>query len=136
VWQALSRNVTSCLRNFFRLPLLAEIRKTASEHWSIEHWRQGCSTSRARRSGSPRLRLLDRRGPPRAHRLGRRAPPIPTRRLQLGCYALYAKDMLGVDPEKVDLVEVNLREPTVTPHRWDGARLADIGEQLRLSIRG
>src|SRR2546429_5604780 len=44
--------------------------------------------------------------------------------------------MLGVDPEKVDLVEVNLREPTVTPHRWDGARLADIREQLRLSIRG
>src|SRR2546430_12225123 len=44
---------------------------------------------------------------------------------QLGCYALYAKDMLGVDPEKVDLVEVNLREPTVTPHRWDAARLAD-----------
>src|SRR2546430_10067661 len=55
---------------------------------------------------------------------------------QPGCYALYAKDMLGVDPEKVDLVEVNLREPTVTPHRWDAARLADIREQLRLSIRG
>src|SRR5207247_464199 len=38
VWQALSRNVTACLRNFFRLPLLAEIRTTAAEHWSIEHW--------------------------------------------------------------------------------------------------
>jgi len=36
----------------------------------------------------------------------------------------------------VDLLEVNLREPTVTPHRWDGDRLTDIREQLRLSIRG
>jgi hypothetical protein len=36
----------------------------------------------------------------------------------------------------VDLLEVNLREPTVTPHQWDAARLADIREQLRLSIRG
>ena len=38
VWQALSRNVQSCLRNFFRLPLLASVRRTAPEHWSIEHW--------------------------------------------------------------------------------------------------
>src|SRR5215813_14961007 len=37
VWQALSRNVTLCLRNFFRLPLVGAIRKTSSEHWSIEH---------------------------------------------------------------------------------------------------
>src|SRR5439155_25522608 len=55
---------------------------------------------------------------------------------QLGCYALYAKDILGVDPEKVDLVEVNQRKPTVTPHRWDGGRLADIREPVRLSIGG
>ena len=38
VWQMLRRNVETCLRNFFRLPLLAEVRKTAPEHWSIEHW--------------------------------------------------------------------------------------------------
>ena len=37
-WQALSQNVAGCLRNFFRLPLLAAIRKTPPEHWSIEHW--------------------------------------------------------------------------------------------------
>src|SRR2546427_342551 len=37
-WQALSRNVGLCLRNFFRLPLVASIRKTSPEHWSIEHW--------------------------------------------------------------------------------------------------
>jgi hypothetical protein len=136
VWQALSRNVTSCLRNFFRLPLLAEIRKTASEHWSIEHWSKVLDFE-----GTPiwiapdfgfwtdegRLALID-------WKTGAADPDAAA--FQLGCYALYAKDMLGVDPEKVDLVEVNLREPTVTPHRWDGARLADIREQLRLSIRG
>ena len=33
---------------------------------------------------------------------------------QLGCYALYANDLLGVDPARVDLLEVNLREPLVT----------------------
>jgi len=54
---------------------------------------------------------------------------------QLGCYALYAQDMLGVEPARVDLIEVNLREPAVTPHRWDAARLDDIRERLRLSIR-
>ena len=32
-------------------------------------------------------------------------------------------------------VEVNLREPTVTTHRWDDDRLAAVRDQLRLSIR-
>ena len=32
VWQALSRHVQSCLRNFFHLPLLASMRRTAPEH--------------------------------------------------------------------------------------------------------
>ncbi|RPH73460.1 MAG: PD-(D/E)XK nuclease family protein, partial [Candidatus Rokuibacteriota bacterium] len=54
---------------------------------------------------------------------------------QLGCYALYAQEMLGVEPAKVDLLEANLREPTVAPLRWDEARLEAIREQLRLSIR-
>jgi hypothetical protein len=40
-----------------------------------------------------------------------------------------------VEPAKVDLLEANLREPTVTPLRWDEARLEAIREQLRLSIR-
>ena len=135
-WQALSRNVSTCLRNFFRLPLLAEVRKTAPEHWSIEHWSkvfdfEGTSVWSAPDFGfwndAGRLTLVD-------WKTG--ASDADATAFQLGCYALYAKDMLGVDPEKVDLVEVNLREPTVTPHRWDGARLADIREQLRLSIRG
>src|SRR5947209_255184 len=55
---------------------------------------------------------------------------------QLACYALYARDLLGVEPKTVDLYEVNLREPHVTAHRWDDERLAAVREQLRLSIRG
>jgi hypothetical protein len=54
---------------------------------------------------------------------------------QLGCYALYAHEVLGVAPRQTDLVEVNLRAPTVTAHRWDDDRLQAVREQLRLSIR-
>src|SRR5712691_409213 len=54
---------------------------------------------------------------------------------QLGCYALYAHEVLGVSPARTDLIEVNLREPTVTLHRWDDDRLAAVRDQLRLSIR-
>jgi hypothetical protein len=43
--------------------------------------------------------------------------------------------MLKVPPSQVDLFEVNLREPVVSDHRWDDARLEEIKEQLRLSIR-
>jgi hypothetical protein len=35
----------------------------------------------------------------------------------------------------VDLLEVNLREPLVSAHTWDAARLEAVREQLRLSIR-
>ena len=55
--------------------------------------------------------------------------------VQLGCYALYARDILDVPPALVDLLEVNLREGTVTVHPWDEARLDAIRERLRLSIR-
>ena len=43
--------------------------------------------------------------------------------------------MLGVPPAQVALFEANLREPLVTPLRWDDERLLAIQEQLRLSIR-
>ncbi len=56
-------------------------------------------------------------------------------RPMFGCYALYANDVLGVEPARVDLLEANLREPVVTPHRWSDARLEEVKEQLRLSIR-
>ena len=56
--------------------------------------------------------------------------------VQLGCYALYARDVLEVPPELVDLLEVNLREGTVTAHAWDAGRVETTRERLRLSIRG
>lgn len=135
-WKALSRNVAQCLRNFFRLPLLAEIRRTPPEHWSIEHWSKSFDFE-----GTPvwvapdfgywteegRLGLVDwKTGAGRGDGAA----------FQLGCYALYAREVLGVDPEKVDLLEVNLREPRVSRHHWDGERLDEVRAQLRLSIRG
>ena len=134
-WQALSRNVATCLRNFFRLPLLAAIRKTAPEHWSIEHWSkvfdfEGTSVWVAPDFGfwseEGRLALVD-------WKTG--AGNGETAAFQLGCYALYANEVLGVPPAKVDLWEANLREPRVTPLRWDDARLEQIKEQVRLSVR-
>ena len=134
-WQALSRNVSTCLRNFFRLPLLAEVRKTAPEHWSIEHWSkvfdfEGTPVWSAPDFGfwndAGRLTLVD-------WKTG--ASDADATAFQLGCYALYAREVLGVPAAQVVLLEVNLREPTVTPLAWDDARLEAIREQLRLSIR-
>lgn len=134
-WQAMSRNVEACLRNFFRLPLLARIRATAPEHWSIEHWSkvfefEGTSMWIAPDFGfwteEGRLALIDWKTG------GKNGDGAA---FQLGCYALYAAELLGVPPAKVDLLEVNLREPEVTGHRWDDERLDAIREQLRLSIR-
>jgi len=134
-WQALSRNVSTCLRNFFRLPLLAEVRKTAPEHWSIEHWSkvfdfEGTPVWSAPDFGfwndAGRLTLVD-------WKTG--ASDADATAFQLGCYALYAREVLGVPAAQVVLLEVNLREPTVTPLAWDDGRLEAIREQLRLSIR-
>jgi len=135
VWQALSRNVMTCLRNFFRLPLLATIRKTTPEHWSIEHWSrtfefEGVPIWMAPDFGfwtdDGRLALVD-------WKTGGATPDGAA--FQLGCYALYAAEVLGVPPAKVDLFEANLREPEVTQLQWSDARLDAIKEQLRLSIR-
>ena len=135
VWQALSRHVQPCLRNFFRLPLLASVRRTAPEHWSIEHWSkvfdfEGTPVWIAPDFGfwtvEGRLALVD-------WKTG--AADIEATAFQLGCYALYAREMLGVEPARVDLLQVNLREPEVTPLTWDDGRLEEIRQQLRLSIR-
>lgn len=135
-WLALRAGVVACLRNFFRLPLLAHARRTPPEHWSIEHWSRVLDFE-----GTPvwiapdfgfwsedgRLTLVD-------WKTGG-ADPAATA-FQLGCYALYAREMLGVEPARVDLLEVNLRGPVVTPLTWDDGRLEDVRAQLRLSIRG
>jgi hypothetical protein len=134
-WQALSRSVATCLRNFFRLELLARIRKTPPEHWSIEHWSkvfdfEGTAIWIAPDFGfwtdEGRLALVD-------WKTGASDPDATA--FQLGCYAFYAHAVLGVEPARVDLYEANLRDPAVTPLRWDETRLEAIREQLRLSIR-
>jgi hypothetical protein len=135
VWQMLRRNVETCLRNFFRLPLLAEARRTPAEHWSIEHWSKVFDFEGTKVWSAPdfgfwsdagRLTLVD-------WKTGGSNPDSTA--FQLGCYALYAQEVLGVKPASVDLLEANLREPLVTPVAWDDARLEHIREQLRLSIR-
>ena len=135
VWQALSRNVATCLRNFFRLPLLATIRRSEREHWSIEHWSktfefEGTPVWMAPDFGfwtdEGRLALVD-------WKTGASDPDNTA--FQLGCYALYADEVLNVPPVKVDLYEANLREPLVTPLAWSDDRLEAIKERLRLSVR-
>jgi hypothetical protein len=135
VWQALRGSVVTCLRNFFRLRLLTDIRATTPEHWSIEHWSkvfdfEGTPVWIAPDFGywnaAGRLTLVD-------WKTG--ASDADATAFQLGCYALYAREVLGVEPAQVDLLEANLREPTVTPLKWDDRRLDTIREQLRLSIR-
>jgi hypothetical protein len=134
-WRALRGNVETCLRNFFRLPLLAEVRASEAEHWSIEHWSRSFEFE-----GTPMWIAPDFGFWSRANRLvlvdwktGGGDPEGTA--FQLGCYALYAWEVLGVPPAQVDLMEANLRQPEVTIHRWDDGRLEAIRGQLRLSIR-
>jgi hypothetical protein len=135
-WQVLRDHVLRCLRAFHRLPLLAEIRQTPRERWIlIEDVRafdfEGTPVFAAPDFGywttGERLALVD-------WKTG--SPDPEETAVQLGCYALYARDVLDVPPEAVDLLEVNLREGRVTVHPWDEARAGAIRERLRLSIRG
>jgi hypothetical protein len=134
-WQALSAGVALCLRNFFRLPLVASIRRTPPEHWSIEHWSKVFEFEGTQVWAAPDFGFWTEEG-----RLGlidwkTGGSGGDGAAFQLGCYALYAREVLGVPPGKVELYEVNLREPRVTRHDWDGDRLAGVQAQLRLSIR-
>ncbi len=134
-WQVLRDHVLRCLRNFQRLPLLAEIRETPRERWIlIEDVRafefEGTPVYAAPDFGywttGDRLALVD-------WKTGRPDPEETA--VQLGGYALYARDILDAAPEVVDLLEVNLREASVTVHPWDHARVEATRERLRLSIR-
>jgi len=133
-WQALRDHIIRCLRNFHRLPLLAEIKRTPTDRWILiedigsfafegstifaapdfGYWSQG-----------DRLQLVD-------WKTGGSGDDAS---LQLGGYALYAFEMLAVDPARVDLLEVNLREGKVTAHPCDAASLDRVREHIRLSVR-
>jgi hypothetical protein len=134
VWQALSRHVTTCIRNFFRLPLLAEIRRTPHQHWLVEY-----ASKAFEFEGTPvwvapdfgfwrgdRLVLVD-------WKTGSAGPQASA--FQLGCYALYADEVLKRPPHQVDLLEANLRDGTVIPLHWSEDQLDSVRDQVRLSIR-
>lgn len=134
-WQALSRHVVSCVRNFFRLPLLAEIRRTPLEHWLIEYSSKAFEFEGTAIWVAPdfgfwnaenRLVLVD-------WKTGAADPDATA--FQLGCYALYAHEVLKQPPARVDLFEANLRDGMVTAVHWDDDRLDAIQERIRFSIR-
>ncbi len=133
-WQALRDGVVRCLRNFHRLPLLADIKRTPGQRWIfIEDIGsfpfEGTVVYAAPDFGywneSDRLELVDWKTGGNGANAG----------LQLGGYALYALEVLGVAPERVDLLEVNLREARVTSHPCDEATLERVREHIRLSLR-
>ena len=133
-WQALRDHVIRCLRNFHRLPLLGEIKRTPTERWILIEdigsfpW-EGTRVLTAPDFGywdqSDRLQLVD-------WKTGGGGDDAS---LQLGGYALYALEVLGVDLPRVDLLEVNLREGKVTSHPWDEASLDRVREHVRFSVR-
>jgi hypothetical protein len=134
-WRLLREHVLRCLRNFHRLALVAEIRATPRERWIlIEDMRafdfEGTPVYAAPDFGywttEDRLVLVD-------WKTG--SPDPEETAVQLGGYALYARDILEVPPARVDLLEVNLRAGEVTAHPWDEDRLAHMRDRLRLSIR-
>lgn len=134
-WQALRQHVEGCVRTFLRLPLLAEIRRTPLAHWLVEYSSkafefEGTAVWVAPDFGfwndADRLVLVD-------WKTGASAPESTA--FQLGCYALYAHEVLKRPPEQVDLLEVNLRDGAVTEVHWDDARLQAIKERVRFSIR-
>src|SRR2546428_4914657 len=118
-WQALRENVATCLRNFFRLPLLAEIRRTSPEHWSIDHWSKVFDFEGTQVWVAPDIRFWTSEG-----RLGlvdwKTGGGAGGASFQLGCYALYARDLLGVDPNTGVLYQDHHREPPPAPLRWGG----------------
>jgi PD-(D/E)XK nuclease superfamily protein len=134
-WQALSRHVVSCVRTFFRLPLLAEIRRTPLAHWLIEYSSKAFEFEGTAIWVAPdfgfwseanRLVLVD-------WKTGASDPAATA--FQLGCYALYAAEVLKQPPHQVDLFEANLRDGAVTAVQWDDDRLDAIRERIRFSIR-
>lgn len=132
-WQALRDRVVRCLRNFHRLDLLAEIKRTPIERWiliedigswSFEGTRLLTAPDFGYWTAADRLVLVD-------WKTGGGGDAS----LQLGGYALYALEVLGVDLPRVDLLEVNLREGKVAAHPWDGISLDRVREHIRLSVR-
>ena len=123
-----------CLRNFHRLPLLEDIKRTPTERWTFiedigsfpyEGTRLFSAPDFGYWNAADRLQLVDWKTGGNGEGAG----------LQLGGYALYALEVLHVDLARVDLLEVNLREGKVTTHPWDEVSLDRVREHIRLSVR-
>jgi hypothetical protein len=133
-WQAMRDHVVRCLRNFHRLPLLADIKRTPTDRWILIEDVRSFTFEGTRIFAAPdfgywndadRLQLVD-------WKTGGNGEDAS---LQLGCYALYALELLGVELPRVDLLEVNLREGNVVTHPWNEVSLDRVLEHLRLSVR-
>jgi PD-(D/E)XK nuclease superfamily len=133
-WQAMRDNVVRCLRNFHRLPLFADIKATPTERWVLiedigafdfEGTRVFAAPDFGYWNTADRLQLVD-------WKTGGNGADAS---LQLGGYALYAREVMGVDPARVDLLEVNLREGKVSSHPWDAGILDRVRDHIRLSAR-
>ncbi|HET7874107.1 MAG TPA: PD-(D/E)XK nuclease family protein [Methylomirabilota bacterium] len=133
-WQALRDHVTRCLRNFHRLPLLADIKRTPTDRWILiedigsfdfEGTRVFAAPDFAYWNEAGRLELVDWKTGGNGQEAG----------LQLGGYALYALEVLRVALPRVDLLEVNLRDGRVAAHPWDEVSLDRVREHVRLSVR-
>jgi hypothetical protein len=127
-------NVIRCLRNFYRLPLFADIKATPPERWvliedigsfAFEGTKVFAAPDFGYWNGADRLQLVD-------WKTGGAGADAS---LQLGGYALYARETMGVDPDRVDLLEVNLREGKVTTHPWGSLDLDRVRDHIRLSVR-
>lgn len=132
-WQAIRDHVVRCLRNFHRLPLLSDIKATPTGRWiliedigsfAFEGTTVFAAPDFGYWSAADRLQLVD-------WKTGNGGDAS----LQLGGYALYALEMLHVDPSRVDLLEVNLRDGRVTAHPCHAASLDQVREHIRLSVR-
>ena len=135
-WQILRDHVCRCLRNFHRLPLLEDIRGTPPERWILLEDIRAFEFEGTPIYAAPDFGYWTQRTG-WCWWLEDRQPAIPTRRRSSWAgMRSYARDILDVAPERVDLLEVNLRAGEVTLHPWDEARLDDIRARLRLSIRG
>ena len=133
-WQALRDHVIRCLRNFHRLPLLAEVKRVPTERWILIEDIGSFAWDGIRIFTAPdfgywnqvdRLQLVD-------WKTGGNGEDAA---LQLGGYALYALEVLGVELPRVDLLEVNLREGSVASHPWNESSLERVREHIRLSAR-
>ncbi len=135
-WQVLRDHVIRCLRNFYRLPLLAEIKQAPRESWVIIEEIRAFDFEGTAVYGAPDFAYWTEAGRLAVVDWKTGAPDPDGSARQLGGYALYAQEVLRVEPARVDLLEVNLREGTVQRHPWDVEKLEAVKEHLRLSIRG